>query len=271
MTITYQNGLGGTLGDSLVTCKPFISSVGAVYVSSLIGVDAGGSAGLNRDKPLATLSQAYTNSTTDGVIVLLDGHTETLTGAFTIGKRLTIIGEGSNAGIPTVTLYNNQAAGGLLTLSTAGVQLRNIKFPGNVQTCAVARLTLTAANIKLRGCYFECGSKDTGPAVSLGSGASQTGIRNTTFISTATLTTAQPESALKSAAAVTNLYMEGVTFDDGTVGFSNPYAYNEGANVTTGLYAEGLSLLRGSKMIMNVSSTGWVNVQTATGGARVDF
>ncbi|MEY4931756.1 MAG: hypothetical protein RLZZ403_76, partial [Pseudomonadota bacterium] len=103
MTISYPNGIGGSTGDSLALAKPLMMSGSVWYVDSATGTDAAGSAGKDRSKPLATLATAVSNASDDDIIVFFDGHEETLTSAQTLGKRLSLIGEGSDAGVPTVT------------------------------------------------------------------------------------------------------------------------------------------------------------------------
>ena len=63
--------------------------------------------------------------------------------------------------------------------------------------------------------------------------------------------------------------LEGLTFDAGTVGWSNYWALDLSAGAITRLTIEGLSLLRGADAKFHASSTGRVNVQTASGGSRV--
>lgn len=270
MTITnYTNGIGGSTGDSLALAKPLSMSGNVWYVYGTTGVDAASPAGQNREKPLATLAQALTNAADDDIVVFLSGHTQTLTAAAAISKRLTFVGEGSSAGVPTVIFTNNSAAAGLFTVSGVSVQFRNIKFAANAQTNAVARVITSAAKPTFIGCYFQCGATDTGPAVSLNTGTTHPSFVNCTFVSTGTLTTAQPESALKSGAALADLTMKGCVFSAGTVGFSNFYALDMSVGACTQMVIEDLSLLLGADAKFHASSTGYVNVQTATGGSKV--
>lgn len=270
----YPNGIGGTVGDSLDTCKPLMTSGNVWYVSSLTGTDASGLAGLNREAPLATLAQAVTNSSNDDIIVFLAGHTQTLTAFQSLSKRLVLIGEGTTAGKPAVSFLMNAAGTSMFSVSSSDVELRNLYFPPNVQTNGSVRINAISANFRAKGCYFECGATDTNAAIALGSTGAR--IENCTFISVGTTIAAQPNSAIKSIAAstLTNLEITDTVVSAGTVGFSN-FAAVDLSNVTaaTQIKVEGLSLLLGADMDLGISSTatGRVNVQLATGGSRVNW
>src|SRR3990167_2596096 len=261
MANLYPNGAGGTTGDTWATCEPLYMSGAIWYVHSSTGTDAAAPAGKNREKPLATLAQAVTNAADNDVIVFLSGHAETLTSAQTISEKLTLAGEGSSSGVPTV-VFTGGANAALFTISGTNVELRNIKIAASTVANSTSRATVTGVGFVMDGCYVECGANDTAAAFTLGSGADQALLRNTTFISTATLTSAQPESALKSSAAIADLTLEGVTFSAGTVGFSNYFAWDSWAAAVTRVKALDLSLLLGADVKLHASSTGRVNVST---------
>jgi hypothetical protein len=273
MTVQYYpNGIGGTVGDSLDTCRPLQTSGNVWYVSSVIGTDAAGPAGQNREKPLATLAQAVTNSADDDIIVFLQGHTQTLTVAQPIAKRLTLIGEGTTAGKPGVSFIGNSAAQNLLSVTASNVELRNIYFPPNAQNNTVPRVLSSNTDFLMRGCYVECGATDRATAVSCS--ASRPRFESSLFISTATLTTAQPTMAIQAEAgsAIVGLIMKDVVVSAGTVGFSNYAAVDFSAAASfTQMKIEGLSLLLGADMAILAAGTGRVNVQLATGGSRVQW
>lgn len=270
MANIYPNGAGGGTGDIWSTCSPLYASGVVWYVQSTTGTDAASPAGRNREKPLATLAQAITNASDNDVIVLLQAHTETKVATFTVSKKLTIVGEGSSSGVPTVTLICG-FVGSLFTITAANVELRNIKIPTSSVANSTTRITNDQTDFVMDGCYVECGANDTAAALTLAAGADRARIRNTTFISTATLTSAQPESAIKVAAAISDLELEGLTLSAGTVGFSNYFALDASAAAVTRIRARGVSLLLGADMKLHASSTGRVNVQTTTGGSRVEW
>lgn len=268
----YANGIGGTLGDQLVTRKPLYMSGAVWYVDSTNGTDAAAPAGKNRGKPLKTLGQAVTNASNDDIIVLFDGFAETFTAAVTLSKRLLIIGEGSSGGKPTCKLTLNAAAANLFTITSDGVELRNLWIEENSQTNATARIDIgSAGGVRIVGCYIECGANDTGPALEISDAAGDYArIENTTFISTATAADSQPLEAMKVSAAASFLSIVDSTFDDGTYGFSNVYALNI-ASTVEGLRIENLSLLNGADGVVETASTGHINPQTLTGGGRIEW
>lgn len=265
----YPNGTGGSVGDQLGTCRPLQTSGNIWYVSSLIGTDAASPAGQNREKPLATIAQAVTNSAADDIIVCLQGHTEALTAAQSLAKSLTIIGEGTTGGKPGVSFLNNSAAANLFVISGTNCELRNLYFPENTQTNAGVKVTVSGSTARIVGCYFEQGAKDTGEGIRVGADGLR--IDNTTVISTGVLRSAQPLAAIK-AAAVTIASMEftGLVVSAGTVGFSNYSAIDLSASTgLTKFKALGVSLLLGADMDLPAGWTGWVNCQLTTGGSRV--
>lgn len=270
---TYPNGLGGSLGDSLDTCRPLILSGNAWYVNFATGVDAASPAGQNREKPLKTLARAHTNASDEDIIVFLTGHSETLVTFQDITKRLTLVGEGLVAGKPSVTFYGNAAASTIFNVSASNVQLRGLYFPENKQANSVAKVSVFGARCKIRGCWFDCGANDKGGAVALGLGSNGARFESDTFISTATSTASQPLAAIKST---TDGSIDGVEIADtvvsaGTVGFSNYSAVDLASSVVTSLEISNLSLLLGADMDLGQSVSGRVNVQLATGGSRVTW
>lgn len=270
-TNTYPNGIGASLGPQVALNKPFFCSGNVWYVDSQTGTDAASPAGRNREKPLATLGQANTNAATDDFIVLLSGHSETLTGALTISKRLTIIGEGTASGKPTVKFTNNQAAGSLFTNTGHALRLYNIWFEENAQTNTAALITVAAMqDFAMNGCYVELGSNDTGFAVVLTDSTFVT-FRDTTFISTATSGT-QPKGAIQFATSggnPTSIRMDGLTLDAGTIGFSNHFAVDGSAVAVLRLFADNVNLLHGADMTFNSLTIGYLSLGTLTGGSKV--
>lgn len=271
MTTIYNNGIGDALGDRLATCKPLQMSGNVWYVANG-GFDATGTAGQNRERPLATLGQANTNAADYDVIVLMDGYTEVRTGALSFTKKLTIVGAGSAGGKPTVKLGNNSTSSMFVINNTSLLDLRNIWFTPNEQDNSGVRLNVVTGStgFRMRGCYVECGSHDQGAALQLGV-ASHVSLIDTTFISVATDSAAQPATAVALVNTVTDMIMDGVTFSSGTMGFSNYRAFDGSAAAITGLKAGNISLLLGADVLLNSGSVGYVNVGTCTGGSRVDW
>jgi hypothetical protein len=274
-TITYPNGAGQSLGNVLATCAPLTSSGSIWYVSSAIGTDAASPSGKNDAKPLATLKQAITNSASGDIIVLMGGHTETSAADADwdcSGKRLTIVGAGSSGGYPTakLTCGNVGSVGGQVYFNTSFCTLRNVWMAVRAAANVNARVSMSAPNMRLIDCYFPCDQYDTGPAVEMAASNSHI-LSGCTFVSVATSRAAQPALGLKQLGTGTFCRLDGCVFDGGAVGFSNPYAADLSSGAYTHFEGESVSLLRGADIKMNASSTGWINVQTCTGGARVDW
>lgn len=277
MTIQYYpNGIGGAApGDSLDLCKPLQTSGNVWYVSSLTGTDATAgvpTAGQNREKPLATLGLAVTNAADGDIIVMLPGHTQTLTLTQTLLKRLTLIGEGVTNGKPAVSLLANMPALNLLQIGAPNCEIRNIYFPQQTVPNVNPKVNVGDVDCLIKGCYFECGANDQNAAVAIQS--SRARIESSTFISVATSITTQPKMAISTFAGSN---ITGFTMKD-TVISSGPYGYSNYAAVDLTLGAaisqvvmENISLLLGADMVLLPATTGRINVQLATGGSRVQW
>lgn len=268
---TYNNGLGELLGDSLATSKPVITPGFVWFVNSVGGVDAASPAGRDRQKPLATTAQAITNAAAGDIILLEDGHTEILTGNVAVSKQLVIVGGGSAAGIPTVNFTGNAASLTMFTLSVAGTQMRNIRIKPSLQAnSATTRFSVTAATVRLKGMYFECGANDQLPAVTIGGAPANVRVNGCTFISTATTVATRPVAGLSFlGSAPTDIDLEGSVFSDGTVGFSG--AACDLSGFATRLSGDSLSALLGADILINAASTGFLNLSTSTNGGRITW
>lgn len=265
----YQNGVGGTLGAQLATVRPLWTSGAVWYVKNGTGVDAASPAGRNREKPLATVAQAVTNASDGDIICFLDGHTQTLAAVQAVAKKLTFAGEGSASGVPTV---NFTASGdwGLFSVSTSFVEFHNIKFKASTAANTNARVILGSTDAVIDGCYFECGANDA-RAISLASSSDRTRIRNTTVISVATSSAAQPGVGIITLGALADLELDGLVLSGGTVGFSNYFALDASAGAVTRLRGINCSLLLGADAKLHASSTGRFSAGTVTGGSRLEW
>jgi hypothetical protein len=266
-----NNGLGSLVGDSVGIAKPFWSGGDVWWVDSNGGgADGVSPAGKDREKPLLTIGQAYTNAAAGDTIVLKDGHAETLTGVLTLAKTgLTIIGDGSTGGVPTVRITNNQAAGILFNITASVVQLRNIYFPTNAQSCSAVRVGITTNQNRLIGCYFDCGANDQAAAVQVSTGLSANMLEGCTFISTASTKATRATRGLQTAGTTTSLYLRSCIFNDATNGFANA-ALDLSAGAHTALSIDALSLLNGADaLLLATGSTWWLSGLTQTGGGKV--
>lgn len=269
----YIGGIGGTAGSPLALVAPLLLSGSVWYVKASTGVDAATPRGKERIRPLATLAQAITNASAGDIIVLLEGHTESLSAAQTIATTgLLILGEGSGASRPHFTRTGDV---NMFDITAAGVELNNIYFNGSTTTISTkSRVRMAGINSRVVGCYFDCAATyDTGPALEFVTGAAQVCVKATYFVSTSTDVTLQPESAIKVTNAVTDFQLggeasaEAVVFDGGSSGWSNPYAFN-GAAALTRFRGINVDLLHDSDMILATGSSYVLHVRNTSGSAR---
>lgn len=271
----WLNGLGEILGDVLATSKPVYLSGNVWFVNSATGTDAGGTAGQDREKPLATLGQAITNASAGDAVLLESGHSETLTAAVAVSKQLFIIGGGSSGGVPTVKFTMNAAAQDTFTITAANCEIRNILFPESSQTNAGssgAKVVITnVAGTRLIGCRFEMGAKDNYAGVKWVTAGDNTRIDGCTFISTATVTATRPARGIHTnSLAIADLEVYNSIFSDGTVGFVSG-AFDSAGGIVTRLKVVSLSLLLGASFLAHTSSTGFIIGLAQTGGGRVGW
>lgn len=269
MSRSFPNGIGESLGDQLITGKPLFTSGQVWYLNFSTGTDAVSPQGLNPQAPLKTLAQAVTNASDNDILVML--ASETVTAVVTLSKKLTIVGSGTSAGVPSISVGTNAAAASTFAVTTSAVELRNLRLTSNAQTNSSDRIAVSAGDFRMVGCYVECAGTDEGDTLSLDSGADRTRIVNSTFISTATSASDLPKSAIVSSAAIADLELDGLVVSAGTVGYSSQFAVDLSTAAVTRVKGQSLSLLLGADMKLHASSTGWVNVQTATGASRVEW
>lgn len=273
MSNFWPNGIGESVGDDLASSTPLYAVGHIWFVSSLTGIDAASPAGRNKEKPLATLNQAVTNAASGDLIVLLTGHTETRTSAMTISKSLTIVGVGTTSGKPSVQLKNNSAAASMWTLATAGilVEVRNVYFPAQVQSCSAIKIAYSAGSLRFVGCYFEANAFDAAAVIQLPTSGTDSHFDfiDSTMISTGTSTTSQPLAGISIASITAHVRLDGSVFSDGTYGWSGDAAVNiTGAGVSETVRGINVSLLLGATISLPTARS-WVTVGTATGGGRV--
>lgn len=266
MAVLYPNGIGGSLGPRLATCKPLQVSGNVWYVHHT-GTNAVSPAGQNREKPLASLAQAHTNAAAGDTIVCLSGHTQVLTATQTFNKAgITLVGEGSSSGKPTVKFQMNHGSQDMFVVSAAGVRFSGLWIQGQAQASAGLRIWANSTTCEIDECYIECGAFDLSTAI-LAAGNNFT-LRRTTIISTAVASTAQPLMGVQLGAAISDVKIEDCVFDGGTFGFSNYAALDLSAQIITRLKGEGNSFLRGADYVIHASTIGYFNPQTASGGVR---
>jgi hypothetical protein len=266
---TYADGLSVAPGTPFSYEAPLNTTSGlfAWYVHYGTGTDAVAPAGLDKQRPLKTLHQAVTNANSGDIIVLLDGHDETLTATVADGgKTLHVIGCGWASGKPTVKLTLNNASSDLLQLTGACSQVRGVWFKGSTQTTTADQLLLNGISQRVQDCYFERSAKDVGKGVRFGASAVNSEIRDTAFVATNTTYTDQPRHAIYGTLKPDKLVLNNVTVDGGTYGFHGAEAVSV---VIDRPKFENLSLLRGADMHVTGILHGYIQVTARTGGARV--
>lgn len=273
MSNFWPNGIGETVGDDLASSSMLYTSGAIWYVLSTTGADAVSPAGKNKEKPLATLAQAITNSASGDIIVLLTGHTETRTSAQAITKSLTIVGVGTTSGKPSPQLLNNSTNTSMWTVNTAGiyVEVRNVYFPAQVQSCSATKIANTQGNLRFVGCYFEANVFDAAAVITAPTTGTEStfGFINSTMISTGTSTTSQPLAGIVATLHTGHMRFDGSIFSDGTYGWSGDSAVTiTQSGSTESIRGVGISLLLGATLALPATRT-WVQVTTATGGGRV--
>jgi hypothetical protein len=269
--IHLPNGIGYPTGDQLVIAKPLETAGNVWYVDSQTGSDAAAPRGQDDKRPLATIAQAHTNAASGDTIVFLSGHTEILTAVQNITKELVLVGAGMSAGQPTVKFQGNDGTARVFNITAAFCEIRNIWFEAAAVSNSANQINFAGANyFGFRNCYCEMDGNNTVAFLAVAGGSNSTiVIENSTFVSTATSAASQPDSAV--AMNVNGLvFLDGMVLDAGTAGFSNYWAF-EGVDTFTWLYGLGVSLLRGADMKIIEATKGYLNVQVATEGARVDW
>lgn len=260
----YADGVGGSTGDSLALASPLLVSGHVLYVHHT-GSDS--YMGLNRTQPFATLRHAIGEASAFDIIVCLDGHAETLTAVLDINISVTIVGEGSDAGVPTVRFTHNAASGSMMSFSAHYSSIRGVRFPASLQSADSARISIAGNGFLMKDCYVELGNFDSAGGVSVGE-ADFVRVTGTTFISEATAVATVPGEGLATTGSPAGLVLDGVVFSGGAYGF------REYAMLAIGLSdisAEGVSLLLGADIGLSDVVQGYVNVAVSTGGGRVDW
>lgn len=265
----YQGGLGEASGHWLASTAPVFLRGDVWYVNSATGTDGVSPRGLDRTRPLATLAQAVTNSSGNDVIVLMDGHAEVRTTVQTINKTLAIVGGGSNAGVPTVTLTRNSASAILLSVTAADCVIGGIKFAGDQQSNSSPIVNIAAGDCAIENCYFTGDALTTVEMLRVNATADNSSVRDTTFLAGGASLAAQSYAAIKNSGGCANFKLEGVVIDGGQFGWSRPYALDLSAGDMTNLVAKQCSLLRGSDVSLTSTTTGYVNFAFTSGGPRI--
>lgn len=279
MSNLLSAGIGGTT-PTLAAASPLLMNQRVWFVDSQTGNTS--YSGKDRKSPKATIAQAVAAISTndDHIIVCLSGHTEEVSTTITLGQRITLIGEGSSGGTPTVKLTMAATTNDTISITAARCEISGIHFqpPGQAASPGAATASFISgavSNVWIRECHFDCDEHSDGPGVDMQSGANDWFFQNCIFTSTEATVGSLPDSALRTAAAITGLRLEGCAFDGGTVGFEdssgNPWAFDGSAAAITALRVVSQSLLAGADMKLHSSTTGYINPQTTSGHAKLEW
>lgn len=255
----YPNGLGGVLGDELVTCAELYTT-GTVYFVHHTGDDA--NAG-TREKPLATLVHANSLVDINDIVVLLDGHAETLSSSLVVSEPgVRIVGEGQADGKPTVRLTCAASDADGISITNTNVTIGNIWFPATTTLGEHGVIGVHASWSMVRGCYLEMGAEqETGIDWTDTDGGCR--LYNTTIVSVSTTTPPVQGLVLEAQA---NCEVEACTFDGGVTGFSVGAIVG---GLTTNFRAQQLRLMNGASISLDSDAEGYIGISEKSGDARV--
>lgn len=280
MADLLPNGVGGLVADSLITAKPLQIKGGRVwYVDSQTGDDT--NSGRDRKFAKATLGAAITaaGANDDHLVICMAGHDEEIGTTVVLSQRVTIVGEGATAGVPSVKISGDGNPGHMIEVEAAQCEIRNIHFDG-IDGPDQSYLVGNAAACLIDGCHFDMTSEQTDEVgVSINAACTYWRFVNCTFAATSTTTPVvnRPQPALQTQAAIVGLYMKGVIFDGGDHGFDNgsglPYAFDASIGAVTAIRSLNMSLLRGADFKLHTDSRGYVSVplENATGHAKIEW
>jgi hypothetical protein len=170
--------VGGVPTQGMGNSLP-ITTGNTYFVSSVTGAAAND--GLSLGAPLAkvwgtTGAHSKCTTTNNDVIVVLPGHTETLSSATTVKldkAGVTITGLGYGAYRPTFTIDTGNTV--TINVSAANVTVNNCVFVGNFLSIAACFTLTTAANFTLTNCLFS----DAGASLDFLNIIKSTGAANT--------------------------------------------------------------------------------------------
>ena len=260
----YANGLGGTDGSVVATGDDVLCSGAVYYVGNAVAGNSDANAGTERAKPFATIAHGMSVAVAADTIVVLSGHSESITTTVTFNRaNMRIVGEGLGSAAPRFT---GGAATVIFDITAACVIMDNLVFPAS--TAAVTtRLRVTADDFRGTSLRFQSGANDTNAAM-LWNCAGATGplmLFNCSWTSVA----AQPSIGLSFTQSTTQLVMQNCIFDGGSFGWSD-YAMKSSTSLF-GLDITGHSILNGSHTLLPTGTNGFLQISASTGDSRIDW
>lgn len=260
MSLVFENGiLSSTAGGDNFLSKPLVVTGSVWWVSSITGSNA--NAG-TQELPFATLAQAITSSTTNNgdVIILLSGHTETITSAISVSKAVAIYGVGSGSSAPNFIVNGNVDC---IQMSAANSELNNIYFPAGT-AANTSRVKIDAANVKVKGCTFLCGTNDTNTVL-----ITLNGLYARVDSCSMTITASGPASGVlvQSASAA------GVRISNSTFNGSASFNWTNGAIYSTFAHLsynyDSITLTNRASIIHTAAAKGYVTNVVASNNSRI--
>lgn len=263
----YPGGLRRTYGHPIVSGSYLYTSSESVWwVNSEFTGSPGG--GKDEYNPLSSIVAAHTIAASGDIVVCMDGHQEPAA-AVTLTKQLFICGAGRTGDVPNCSFLFDGA--NTVDVQGTGTLISNFKFAGRSAAASDTRLAITASNVEISDCYFDC-TKNDERGISIGTGTYNR-IINSVFVSNGIGTGAaeRPGTAIRGGSTITDLTVEGCTFDSGAYGWEDIYAVDFYNQVVTRVRFKSNSQLRGADF--RVGSADPVNSffagGTQTGGAMI--
>lgn len=252
---------------SFSSAGPLLATYGSNYFSgSIFWLDNSAStasdanAGTEPELPLATLNQAFTNASANDTIIIGASHQETISSTITLAKAfMRIVGLGSGTSRPRLT---SNVAGSLLTPTASGVSIENIQFPA-ATAASTGKVVIQAAatNCLVRDCTFDLGATDAAGVLAAGAG---TRLSNCTFTAVAS----RPTLGLNINVAFADGWFEGLTFDGGSYGWTQP-AFSASAAPTRLTMVNCRLLNRSDLLFVTGSSYQMFGLRTDNTGCRI--
>lgn len=259
---SYKNGAGGSSGADLAVLKPVLSSGVFWYVGNATPGASDANAGTERTKPLLTSAQANTNASAGDTVVYLSGHNEIIGTSVVLSHAgLALVGEGTGASVPRFTCSASIA---MFSIGAAGIILDNLYFPASTAV-PTARVSIASTNTIMNAIQCDCGANDTTAGLVVTAGAGAVRVTNSRFTSVA----AGAAIGMSVTSATSDIFMDTVTFDGGSFGWSD-YALKATAAISR-LRATRVYLLNGSNVILPTGTTGNLNVAGASGDSVVSW
>ncbi len=126
-----------------------------IFVAAATGTDQAGN-GYSPEAPVATIDYAVglCVASNDDVIVVMPGHTETITASTLMTldvAGITILGLGDGPVRPTITLGTDATA--TITVSAANIKIKNMVFKSNVDSLAIM-IDVNAGGLTMEDCLL---------------------------------------------------------------------------------------------------------------------